>query len=150
MLNLSTLLILLVVSPNRSGLIVPLKLWPIISFLAYDPFIDTVGGKRQWSATYSEQKFFNCGTRGAVSFISSSCSSHLNKFVMGADENGSTPISISPEPPIVTGGGDQSWALAPRAKKFSSRSIGFLNNTQMPAWRTRSAYHRGRTAGARR
>lgn len=51
--------------------------------------IDTVGGKRQWSATYSEQKFFNCGTRGAVSFISSSCSSHLNKvlfrFYTGSD-----------------------------------------------------------------
>nr|ACL54738.1 unknown [Zea mays] len=69
------------------------------------------------------------------------------QFVIGADENGSTPISVFPEPPISPSSPVEeiSPGRSPRAKKFSSRSIGFLNNTQMSAWRTRSMYHRGRS-----
>lgn len=68
------------------------------------------------------------------------------QFVIGADENGSTPISVLPEPPISPSSPVEeiSPGRSPRAKKFSSRSIGFQAN-QMSTWRARSSFHRGRS-----
>lgn len=73
------------------------------------------------------------------------------QFVIGADENGSTPLLALPEPPVSPSSPVEEIGpgRSPRAKKFSSRSIGFLSNNsqanQMSAWRARSAYHRGRS-----
>ncbi|XP_062229839.1 CBS domain-containing protein CBSX6 [Phragmites australis] len=70
------------------------------------------------------------------------------QFVIGADENMSTPISAVPEPPISSSPVEEIGPRpSPRAKKFSSRSIGFLNSqvNQMVVGRTRSMYHRGRS-----
>lgn len=64
------------------------------------------------------------------------------QFVIGADENGSTSISVIPEPAISSSPAEE--VRSPRAKKFSSRSIGFQAN-QMTLGRTRSMYHRGRS-----
>ncbi|KAL6839962.1 hypothetical protein ACP4OV_029772 [Aristida adscensionis] len=70
------------------------------------------------------------------------------QFVVGADENGSTPISAIPDPPLSSSPVEEIGpGRSPRAKKFSSRSIGFLNSqaNQMAFGRTRSMYHRGRS-----
>ncbi|TVU36013.1 hypothetical protein EJB05_17923 [Eragrostis curvula] len=68
------------------------------------------------------------------------------QFVIGADENGSTSISIIPEPPTSPSTVEEiSPGRSPRAKKFSSRSIGFQAN-QMSIGRSRSMYHRGRSS----
>ncbi|KAF0916533.1 hypothetical protein E2562_007610 [Oryza meyeriana var. granulata] len=70
------------------------------------------------------------------------------QFVIGADDNESTPISAIPEPPISSSPVEEIGpGRSPRAKKFSSRSIGFLNSQahQMAFGRMRSMY-RGRSA----
>ncbi|KAL6613919.1 hypothetical protein ACP70R_036189 [Stipagrostis hirtigluma subsp. patula] len=70
------------------------------------------------------------------------------QFVIGADENGSMPISPVPAPPISSSPVEEIGpGRSPRAKKFSSRSIGFMNSqvNQMAIGRTRSMYHRGRS-----
>lgn len=66
------------------------------------------------------------------------------QFVIGADENGSTPISAFLEPSISSSAVDETEPVrSPRLlKKFSSRSIGFLNSH---ANQMRSMY-RGRSA----
>uniref|UniRef100_A0A0D9V9L1 CBS domain-containing protein n=1 Tax=Leersia perrieri TaxID=77586 RepID=A0A0D9V9L1_9ORYZ len=69
------------------------------------------------------------------------------QFVIGADDNESTPISDIPEPPISSSPVEEIGpGRSPRAKKFSSRSIGFLNSQahQMAFGRMRSMY-RGRS-----
>lgn len=65
------------------------------------------------------------------------------QFVIGADENGSTPISAFLELPINSSIVEEAEpGRSPRLKKFSSRSIGFLNSQANQA---RSMY-RGRSA----
>uniref|UniRef100_A0ACD5WLN2 Uncharacterized protein n=1 Tax=Avena sativa TaxID=4498 RepID=A0ACD5WLN2_AVESA len=66
------------------------------------------------------------------------------QFVIGADENGSTPISAFLEPSVSSSVMDEAEpGRSPRLlKKFSSRSIGFLNSH---ANQMRSMY-RGRSA----
>lgn len=66
------------------------------------------------------------------------------QIVMGADDNGTTPISL-PDFTINSLTGESGASLRPR--KFSSRSIGFFSNqaNQMAVGRLRSVY-RGRSA----
>jgi len=68
------------------------------------------------------------------------------QFVIGADENAAMSMSVLPEPPVSPSSPVEeiSPGRSPRAKKFSSRSIGFQAN-QMSAWRMRSSFHRGRS-----
>lgn len=101
-------------------------------------------GTRNILGDISTYKLWKCDYVSAAWALSNLSA---GQFVIGADENGSTPISVFLEPPISPSSPVEeiSPGRSPRAKKFSSRSIGFLNNTQMSAWRTRSMYHRGRS-----
>lgn len=66
------------------------------------------------------------------------------QFVMGADDNGTTPISL---PDFTINPTVEDTGASPRPRKFSSRSIGFFSNqaNQMAVGRLRSMY-RGRSA----
>ncbi|KAG1363471.1 putative CBS domain-containing protein CBSX6 [Cocos nucifera] len=66
------------------------------------------------------------------------------QFVMGADDNGTTPISL---PDFTINSMVEDTEASPRPRKFSSRSIGFFSNqaNQMAVGRLRSMY-RGRSA----
>lgn len=66
------------------------------------------------------------------------------QFVIGADENGATPISF---PDFVINSPVDDTGASPRPRKFSSRSIGFFSSqaNQMAVGRLRSMY-RGRSA----
>ncbi|CAL9060015.1 CBS domain-containing protein CBSX6-like isoform X2 [Musa acuminata AAA Group] len=68
------------------------------------------------------------------------------QFVVGADDYGTTPVSV-PELPIDSSAGDTGAGDSSRPRKFSSRSIGFFSNqvNQMSIGRLRSMY-RGRSA----
>ncbi|RRT45957.1 hypothetical protein B296_00054777, partial [Ensete ventricosum] len=68
------------------------------------------------------------------------------QFVMGADDYGTTRVSV-PDFPINSPTDGSGPGVPSRPRKFSSRSIGFFNNqvNQMPVGRLRSMY-RGRSA----
>ncbi|KAJ1286836.1 hypothetical protein BS78_03G382600 [Paspalum vaginatum] len=107
----------------------------------------TPDGARKILGDISAYKLWKCDYVSAAWALANLSA---GQFVIGADENGSTPILALPEPPISPSSpvDEIGPGRSPRAKKFSSRSIGFLSNSQanqMSAWRTRSAYHRGRS-----
>ncbi|CAO2181920.1 unnamed protein product [Urochloa humidicola] len=103
----------------------------------------TADGTRKILGDISTYKLWKCDYVSAAWALANLSA---GQFVIGADENGSMPISVLPEPPISPSSPVEeiSPGRSPRAKKFSSRSIGFQAN-QMSAWRTRSSFHRGRS-----
>uniref|UniRef100_A0A0E0JSV9 CBS domain-containing protein n=1 Tax=Oryza punctata TaxID=4537 RepID=A0A0E0JSV9_ORYPU len=105
----------------------------------------TPDGTRKIIGDISAYKLWKCDyVAAAWALINLSA----GQFVIGADDNESTPISAIPEPPISSSLVEEIGpGRSPRAKKFSSRSIGFLNSQvhQMAFGRMRSMY-RGRSA----
>ncbi|GJN16920.1 hypothetical protein PR202_gb03947 [Eleusine coracana subsp. coracana] len=103
----------------------------------------TPDGTRKILGDISTYKLWKCDYVSAAWALANLSA---GQFVIGADENGSTSISVIPEPAISSSTVEEtgSSGRSPRAKKFSSRSIGFQAN-QMTLGRTRSMYHRGRS-----
>uniref|UniRef100_A0A0A9GBY4 CBS domain-containing protein n=1 Tax=Arundo donax TaxID=35708 RepID=A0A0A9GBY4_ARUDO len=104
----------------------------------------TPDGARKILGDISTYKLWKCDYVAAAWALANLSA---GQFVIGADENGSTSISAIPEPPISPSPVEEIGpGRSPRTKKFSSRSIGFLNSqaNQMALGRTRSMY-RGRS-----
>jgi hypothetical protein len=103
----------------------------------------TADGTRKILGDISTYKLWKCDYVSAAWALGNLSA---GQYVIGADENGSTSISAVPEPFISSSPVEEiSPGRSPRAKKFSSRSIGFQAH-QMTLGRTRSMYHRGRSA----
>jgi hypothetical protein len=103
----------------------------------------TPDGTRKILGDISTYKLWKCDYVSAAWALANLSA---GQFVIGAGENGSASISAMPEPTISSSSPMEEVGpgRSPRARKFSSRSIGFQAN-QITLGRTRSMYHRGRS-----